>query len=233
MGGLAVVWVFGFLGVGLLFVIYVIAADKTRFLTRFDLDQWRDGYYLRSLPNFLQALHDNHFRTAWPSRCNAVSAAFFRFRTRPMLRRKPSKLRSAFLQQHIILFALREILAPYIRDFLLFEQQKLIGSRIVEMEDTLDRERLMAYLESIKANRLFFQETLTSYDRRILVDMVEAGFVSTLKRAHAIFQEHGYSLLPEFTQLRRWQEMTGPELVQELPPLPWPKRARARVKVNA
>ena len=101
MGGLAVVWVFGFLGVGLLFVIYVIAADKTRFLTRFDLDQWRDGYYLRSLPNFLQALHDNHFRTAWPSRCNAVSAAFFRFRTRPMLRRKPSKLRSAFLQQHI------------------------------------------------------------------------------------------------------------------------------------
>jgi len=229
MTGLAVIWVFAFLGLGLLFVIYVIAADRTRFLTRFDVDQWREGYYLRSLPNFLQSLHDNHFKTAWPAHCNAVSAAFFRFRTRPMLKRKPGKLRSAFLQQHIVLFALRESLAPYIRDFILYEQQKMVGNRIVEMEDTLDRERLMAYLESIKANRQFFQETLTSHDRRILVEMVETGFVPTLRRAHAIFQEHGYSLLPEFTQLRRWQELSGPELVQELPPLPLPKRPRAKV----
>lgn len=229
--GLGILFLASCLGLGLAVVVYVIAADRTRFLTRFDLPQWREGYYLRSLPNFLQALHDHHFTTAWPVHCNAVSAAFFRFRVRPLLQRKPRKLRRAFLQQHIILFGLREALRPYIQDFLLHQQQRIVGSRIVEMEDTLDREKLMEYLQNIGALRAAHQASLNNYDRHIMVEMAETQFMSTLRRAHAIFQEHGYTLLPELTQLRDWQEMTGVELVQELPHVPIAKRLR-RLKVG-
>ena len=69
---------------GLGMVTYLIAADRTRFLTRFDLSQWRPGYYLRALPNFLQALHDNHFASPWPAAHNAVATACFRLRARPL-----------------------------------------------------------------------------------------------------------------------------------------------------
>lgn len=220
------------LGGGFLFVIYLIAADRQRFLTRFDVNQWREGYYLRALPNFLQALHDNHFRTAWPSRCNAVSAAFFQMRTWPMLGRGPRKLRKAFLQQHITLFGLLEILRPYIHDFILHERQRIVGNCCIDMEDTLDRERLINYLEELRAHRDNFKTSLTHYDRQIMVDMLERQIIPTLRRTHAMFQEHGFSLLTEFTELRRWQEMTGPELAQELPPLPPLPRER-RQKVGA
>ena len=229
--GLGILFLTSCLGVGLVVVVYVIAADKTRFLTRFDLQQWREGYYLRSLPNILQALHDNHFKTAWPVNCNALSAAFFRFRVGPLLKRKPRKLRRAFLQQHIILFGLREVLRPYIQDFMLNQQQRIVGSRIVEMEDTADRERLVEYLHNIGAIREAFHASLTSYDRHILVEMAERQFMATLRRAHAIFQEHGYTLLPELSELRDGQEMTGAELVQELPLVPMAKHRR-RLKVG-
>ncbi len=67
-------------GMGL--VCFIIAADRQRFLIRFELQQWRQAYYLRALPNFLQALHDHHFTVPWPTKKNAVSALFFRFRAR-------------------------------------------------------------------------------------------------------------------------------------------------------
>ncbi|HEY4328178.1 MAG TPA: hypothetical protein VGN88_00480 [Phycisphaerae bacterium] len=205
-------------GVGL--VIYLIAADKNRFLARIDLDQWREGYYLRSLPNFLQSLHDNHFRTAWPSSRNAVAAAYFHYRTRPLLKKKPKHLRRAFLNQHVILFGLIEVLGPYLQDFIFQEQQRIAASRVIEMEDTIERERLVAFIESVRAHRARFQRYLSEFDRQIIVGMVDRRIIQTLRSAHSIFQEHGYSLLPEFSQLRRWQEMTGTELVQELPHVP-------------
>ena len=63
--------------------------------------------------------------------------------------------------------------------------------------------------------------------------MVDRRFIPTLRTAHAIFQEHGYNLLPAFTQLRRWQELTGSELAQELPKVPVlrerPARSPARI----
>src|ERR1041385_4032489 len=101
MDGSAILIMWAFLTLGLGFVLFIIAADKKRFLARFDLALWREGYYLRSLPNFLQALHDNHFRTAWPAHCDALSSAYFRYRAWFLLGRKPRKLRRAFLQQHI------------------------------------------------------------------------------------------------------------------------------------
>ena len=72
---------------------------------------------MRALPNFLQALDNNHFKTPWPRELNALSAAFFRFRTRSMLKMRPVFLRKAFLKQHIILFGLLEVLRPFLQDF--------------------------------------------------------------------------------------------------------------------
>ena len=69
-------------------------------------------------------------------------------------------------------------------------------------------------------HRAHFYRSLTEYDRQRLVQIIDRRLIPTLRRAHAIFQEHGYSLLPQFTELRRWDEMTGVELVQELPALP-------------
>jgi len=205
------------LGLGLAVISYLIAADKQRFLVRFDLRQWRESYYLRALPNFLQALHDHHFESAWPSRRNAVATSFFKWRVRPMLKKRSASLRRAFLQQHITLFALLENLGPYLRDFFLNEQQRIIGERVVEMEDTLDRDRLIAYLDAVRMERKRFYATLTGEDRATLSVMAERRIIWKLRTAHAIFQEHGFSLLPELTRLRQWEEMTGVELVQELP----------------
>jgi hypothetical protein len=205
------------LGGGLGLCCYLLAADRQRFLAGFEVKQWREAYYLRALPNFLQGLHDRHFVSAWPARRNAVAAAFFKWRVRPLLKKRSAPLRRAFLQQHITLFALLEKLAPYLRDYVLHEEQRIIGERIVEMEDTLDRDRLIAYLEAVREERKRFVSTMTGEDRATLAMMTERGILAKFRTAHAIFQEHGYELLPVLTRLRHWQEMTGVELVQELP----------------
>jgi hypothetical protein len=210
-------FLFGGLAVGLAAVCYLIATDRQRFLARFELGQWRESFYLRALPNFLQAMYDHHLPTAWPSRRNAVAAALFRLRTRPLLRMKSPSLRRAMLQQHIILFALLETLRPYLRDFFLHQQQRIVGERILAMEDTIERDRLILYLEALRHERASFYASLTSQDRATLVAMAQRNIIAKLRTAHAIFQEHGYSLLPEFTELRRWEQMSGVELVQELP----------------
>jgi len=216
----AVFWLLVFLAGGLGAVVYIIASDRQRFLARFELQQWRENYYLRALPNFLQSLHDHHFKTPWPRRPNAASSAFFRFRTRSLLRKRPRNLRNAFLTQHITLFSLLQILQPYLQDFILNEQQKIAGKCVAEMEDTQDRDRLLGFIESVRNYRECFHHTLTPHDHRVLVAIVERRLIGTLRAAHAIFQEHGYSLLSQFTDLRRWEQMTGTELAQELPALP-------------
>jgi len=222
----------GGLGAGLAMVCYLIAADKRRFLVKFDLRQWREAYYLRALPNFLQALHDNHFQSAWPARRNAVSASFFKWRMRPLLRKRSTSLRRAFLQQHITLFGLLETLAPFLRDYFLNEEQRIIGERIVQMEDTLDRDRLIAYLETVRQERKQFYRTLTADDRTTLSMIAERRIIWKFRTAHAVFQEHGFSLLPELTRLRHWEEMTGVELVQELPEVAArAKRVKRRARV--
>ena len=213
------------LGGGLAFVVYLIAADRNRFLVRFDLSQWREKYYIRALPNFLQALHDHHFKSPFPAQTNAVSASYFRFRSRPLLARRPTNLRRAFLNQHITLFGLLATLKPFLRDFILNEQQRIIGNRVVEMEDTIDRDTLMAYLQYVREERRRFFATLPHMDRATLGAIIDRRFIPTLRTIHAIYQEHGYSLMPELSQLRQWEQMSGSELVQELPPFKVPSYA--------
>jgi len=201
-------------------VLYVIAADEKRFLAGFDLSLWKENEYLRLLPNFLQALHDHHFGSAWPRRPNAVAAGFMRFRASAFLRKRPAAQRRAFLQQHTVLFGLIHSLAPFIQDFIWNEQQRIIGARVLQMEDTIERDRLISFLELLKAHRAKFFRGLTVFDRQTMGHIIDRKLMTNLRATHAIFQEHGYSLLDEFTQLRRWQEMSGTELVQELPKLP-------------
>ncbi len=224
MDAAATFWVTALVAGAMGSVIYIIARDKRRFLARFELAHWRENYYLRMLPNFLQALHDHHFKSPFPQDRNGASAVFFRYRTRGLLRRRPKGLRSAFLDQHIILFSLLEILRPYLSDFVLSEELKIAGKRVAEMEDTSDRDRLLGFIDAVRAYRADFHKALTEYDHRLLVAIVERRLISTLRAAHAIFQEHGYTLLEDFTVLRRWEQMTGSELAQELPALP--RRAR-------
>lgn len=212
------IWIlFGALAAGLFTVCYLIATDRSRFLVRYELSQWRESYYMRALPNFLQGLYDHRFPSPFPARRHWLATVFFRWRVRPHLRMRGAPLRKAFLQQHIILFALLEKLRPYLRDFFLNEQQRLVGERIVAMEDTIERDRLIAYLDAIRQERSLFYASLTSYDRATLAAMAQRNMIAKLRTAHAIFQEHGYSLVPEFTQLRRWEELSGVDLVQELP----------------
>jgi len=203
---------FGCVGV----VIYIIASDKTRFLAGFDLASWREYQYLRRLPNFLQALHDRRFRSAWPWRPNAVSCVLFRYRTGRVVRAS-SPQRRKFMQQHIALFALMEQLRPYIEDFLLHERERIVTERLIDMTDTMDRDRLAAYLDSIRTHRAAFYKSITPHDRLMIVTMIERRFMPTLKMAHAVFQEHGFSLLDEFNTLRLWESLPGAELAQEIP----------------
>src|ERR1051325_1430661 len=146
----ALLWLAAGLLAGLGLVCYFIAADQQRFLARFDLTQWRDTYYRRALPNFLQALHDNYFRSPWPAQCNALAARFFRFRTGRLLKKHPRHLRRAFLQQHITLHALLHILRPFINDYILSEQLRIAGDRVLDMEDTADRDRIIAFLDAAR-----------------------------------------------------------------------------------
>jgi hypothetical protein len=222
--------VFSFLGVGLGIALFVVAADRRRFLARFELSQWRESYYLRALPNFLQALHDHGYSTAWPRKVNAVSAAWFRFRTRRLLKKQPATRRKAFLQQHITLFALLEVVRPYIDDYVMSEQVRIAGNKVLDMEDTIERDRLVLFLERAKAQREAFYQNLTRQDRQILAQMVARRLMPTLRMMHANYQEHGFVLLPAFTELRRMEEMTGSELVQELPVITEAGAARQRAR---
>jgi len=209
-----------FLALAFAGVLYLIAADKTRFLARIDLQQWHEGDDLRSLPNFLQALHDNHFKTAWPAHHHAVAATYFRYRASSLLKRKPRHLRREFLNQHIVLFGLIEIMRPFIQDYVFEQQYRIVERRVQDMEDTIDRDVLVQFLESVRGHRSRFQRGLTPHDQQTLLAIVDRRLIPMLRSTHAIFQEHGYNLLPEFSQLRRWQDMTGTELVQELPKVP-------------
>ena len=202
---------------GVVLVAYIVAVDRKRFLARFDLSSWRDHQYLRRLPNFLQALHDSHFRSAWPRRHNAVSAGLFTWRAGRHVRNASPAMRRKFMRQHIMLFGLLEVLKPYVNDFLLHERQRVVAERLVGMADTVDRDRLATYLDSIRLHRAQFYSGITLYDRRIILAMVNRKFMPTLKIAHAVFQEHGYSLLPEFDLIRKWEGMEGADLAQELP----------------
>jgi len=112
------------------------------------------------------------------------------------------------------------LLRPYIQDFVLHEQQRIVGERVIEMEDTADRDRLISFIDTVRSYRDGFYKSLTEWDRHTLGEMIDRKMIPTLRRAHAIFQEHGYSLLEEFSLLRSWEQMTGPELAQELPALP-------------
>ncbi|MGN6368760.1 MAG: hypothetical protein ACTHN5_10910 [Phycisphaerae bacterium] len=216
MDGGTLLALFALLG-GVAGVIYIVVADRKRFLAQFDLPSWRDHQYLRRLPNFLQALHDHHFRSAWPRRHNAVSARLFSRRAGRFLRNTSPAARRRFMRQHITLFALLEVLKPYIHDFLLHERQRIVAARLEGMSDTVDRDRLATYVDSIRLHRAQFYSKITAYDRRVILAMVNRRFMPKLKIAHAVFQEHGFSLLPEFDVIRRWEGLDGADLAQELP----------------
>jgi hypothetical protein len=233
------------LAAGVLLVVWVIASDRTRYLTRFDRGRWREPYYLTALPNFLQALHDYNLPQAWPARLNAVSAAYFAYRVRPILKAHPSMRREGFLRQHLNLYAQVHMLRPYINDALMGEELRiLVGrvmemedsaerddvlmgeelrilvGRVMEMEDSAERDQLLAFITEMRDYRAAFQATLTKYDRAVIARIRSRGFVPLLAQVHTVCLEHGYTLLPEFDVLRRWQELSASELVRALPALP-------------
>jgi hypothetical protein len=219
---------FTLLGIAFCVVCFLIATDKSRFLAHFALHQWRETYYLRALPNFLQSLHDHHFSSAWPASHNALSAFFFARRAKPLLKHRPAHLRRALLQQHITLFALLEILRPFLDDYLHGEQQRIARRCVRQMEDTIERDRLLAFIDYLGQERASFHASRTPAERVTLELIDERSFIATLRVSHAIFQEHGFSLLPAFTQLRCWEEMTGADLVLDLPAIPMNRRPKPR-----
>ncbi|HVX84676.1 MAG TPA: hypothetical protein VH253_07655 [Phycisphaerae bacterium] len=221
------------LGVGATVLVYIIAADKKRYLARYDLAGWRETSYLRSLPNFLQAVHDARFPLPWPGRLNAVAASLFRFRMRPILKARPALARRRFLQHHLAFQGLIEIHRPFIDDALLAEHLRIAAMALREMEDTADRDRLLAFCEQAKAQRAAFAESLCGYDRQLLAALRRRGFFATLRIAHAIFQEHGFSLMAELSALRRFETLAPAEMVQELPAVgKLPGRRRGRRKLE-
>jgi hypothetical protein len=205
------------MGAGSAVIGYIIAADKKRYLARYDLAGWRDASYLRALPNFLQAVHDARRRSAWPGRLNAVAAAWFGFRMRGIVKARPALRRQRFLQNHLALQGLIEIHRPFIDDVLLAEHLRIVTLAVRAMEDTADRDRMLAFCERAKDQRAAFAESLCAYDRQVLAELRRRGFFATLRVAHAIFQEHGFSLMPELSALRRFETLAPAEMVQELP----------------
>ncbi len=208
--------VVGMLG-GALLVVFLIAADKKRFLAGFDLELWRANHYLQVLPNFLEALHSRGFRTPWPAKCNAVSSVWFRLRMWPVLSECPSLGRRHFLRYHVALFALLEKHRAFIDDYVLQEKQRIVSAHLIEMRDTFDRDRLAQYLDDLRAARAGFARSLTIYDRGTLAVIVQRRFIARLRAAHVIFNEHGYWLIPAFETLRRWENSTGVDIAQEIP----------------
>ena len=84
---------------GLLAVVVFVAADKTRYLARFDFAHFNERVYLSMLPNFLQLVHDHGFTSPWPRRMDAVSAAYFRHQFRGVMKDRPGLARHDFLHQ--------------------------------------------------------------------------------------------------------------------------------------
>jgi len=206
--------------------VVLIAADPKRFFAQFSLYDWHPRQYQASLSNFLQVLHDAGL-PVWPRRLNAITATFFRLRVRRIIRRRPGLRRSGFLHDHLNLAALLKILKPFIDDQILASQTQMIAGRIPTMADTSDRDRLSNFLERAQCVRIAFQKQLTPVDRQIQDHLNTIHFLAMLQRFHAIFKEHGYSLLPQLDDLLRWETMEGSELVQELPELVVPTAAPA------
>jgi hypothetical protein len=96
------------------------------------------------------------------------------------------------------------------------------------MEDTIERDRLLAFIDYLGQERASFHASRTPAERVTLELIDERSFIATLRASHAIFQEHGFSLLPAFTQLRCWEEMTGADLVLDLPAIPMNRRPKPR-----
>jgi hypothetical protein len=217
MGSSSVIVPIAAMSAAAVFIVWIVAADKKRFLAGVDLANWRDAFYLRLLPNFLASLHQHHFKSPWPSQCNAVASAWFRFRVGPVLQACPHFARRHFLHHHLTLFALLEKLRPFIDDFILQEKQRILSACLLDMGDTADRDRLSSYLDGIRAARAAFARCLTIYDRGTLAVIVNRRFIARLRLSHAIFQEHGYSLVPDLETLRQWESLNGLEIVQSLP----------------
>jgi len=201
-------------GVGLL-----IAADRSRYLSQFDFSHWRQRYYLSMLPNFLEALHNARLASPWPKRLNGLSAAIFRLKLRIVLRRTPTLVRRRFLQAHLNLYALLQILKPYIEDALLGEQVHMASHKLVELQSPIDREQLNWYIRRAAEVRSAFDHSLTPLDRRLYQEIVTRNFVGTLKILHAVFREHGYVLFSAIDDLGRWEQLSAKDLVHDLPKL--------------
>ena len=121
----------------------------------------------------------------------------------------------------------------FIEDALLGEQLRLVYGHLREMADTAERDVLLTFAQRGAQRREAFQERLSGSDLARFETLQERRFFETLRRTHAIFQEHGFSLLPELSALREAEGLTGAELAQELPVLPPARRRRgARPKIR-
>ena len=210
-------------------LLLVIVADTTRWMVRFDLAGWRERQYIRMLPNFLQALYDRGLTSPWPRRMDAVSATLFQVRIRRILRERPMLVRRGFLRQHYTIWVVMASLRPFLDDSILAEQQRMAMEGVHRMADSADRDRLMHFVAAARTARAAFARSLAPADRQLLLDLRERDLLGTLKRAHAIFREHGYCLWPALEALNHWHGLPGEELVQELPAIDLPGGRKPRV----
>ena len=85
----------------------------------------------------------------------------------------------------------------------------------------MDRDRLIRFVDEVRAYRAQFRGGLTLFDRQVIEEMRKRQFFNTLRAANAMFHEHGFDdLFVGLDTLRRWQSLLeGRDLVQELPVL--------------
>lgn len=188
-------------------------------LSRFDLSQWRHRNYAGLLPNFLEGLYTRNVTTPWPIARNKIATVLFYFRTRSVLKSTPVQIRRQFHNCHIHLYSLLHMIKPFINDAIHGELQKIASSRVADMLDSLDRERLLQGLKRIAEIRTAFQNGLTAFDRALQEQLLERQIFRQLKSLHAIFSEHGYTLIPGLDEIHRWESLTGPEIARKIPAL--------------
>jgi hypothetical protein len=202
--------------VAVMAMVLIVAFDRRRFLTQVDLRHWKNRLYLMLLPNFLQTLYSRNLRSPWPVRDDEISATFFVLRASRALPPVSRSVQRQFMRCHIHLFALMNRVGPFLQDALLGELQKLAKRQMANVVNSWDYERLSDGVIRIAVLRKSFQDRLDLVDKALAVQIQQTGVLRQLRQVHAIFSEHGYSLLPAFDALMRWEDMNGAELSSEM-----------------
>lgn len=191
------------IGLATLLVAWSIMRDRTRYLARFQplRHPGVSAEYLAGLSNFLEKLHDRRTNSAWPRRHDALSVLMFCLRTRAFSL-GPSKPAARLIAEHLTLWAQLELLKPFIQQAILGERQRIAVSAILELPDTPERDRLMHFVNDIRQYRDGFARALSPSECRLYHELERTHYLLTLRKIHAVFDEHGYALGPRAVRRR-------------------------------